>query len=104
MGKSFSGLSEKLSFSPRFLVKNAKICRRKNGFTFNLSSVGLVDFKKHQTLEVFTNVEFLHIFKKNITFLRFLKFINRLCKSCCMHFILSEQDRSNRIELNLSIL
>ena len=25
-------------------------------------------------------------------------------KNCCMHFILSEQDSQNRIELDLSIL
>ena len=40
----------------------------------------------------------------NITFLRFLKFMSRVCKNCCMHFILSEQDSPNRIEPDSSIL
>ena len=53
-GQKFSGLSEKLSFNPRFfLVKKAKICFLEEKrvwvkFISNLSAVGikLVDFKK----------------------------------------------------------
>ena len=52
--------------------------------------------QKHQTLEILTIVGFLRIFLKYpIFFFRFLKFISSLCKNCCMHFILSEQDSPN---------
>ena len=56
-----------------------------------------------QMLEISTKVDFLRIFQ-NFTFLRFLKFICSLCKKCYMHFILSEQDSTNRIDLDSSIL
>ena len=63
--------------------------------------------KKHQTLEISTKVDLLRIFLKYHIFEIFeihLKFICSLCKKCCMHFILSEQDSPNSIELDSSIL
>ena len=60
--------------------------------------------QKHQTLEILTKVDFYTFFLKISHISRFLKFINSLCKNCCMHFILLEVDSLNRIELDSSIL
>ena len=52
----FSGLSEKLSFNPRFLLKIKKYAFLQK---MALSEVFYVDndFKKHQTLEILTNLK-----------------------------------------------
>ena len=71
----FSGLSEKLSFNPRFLLKMKKICFLAEKMV--LSEVSYVDndFKKHQTLEILTNLIDFYAFFKISHFSRFLKFI-----------------------------
>ena len=60
---------------------------------------------KFQKLEISTKVDFLRIlfFLKYIIF-EILNFSSSLCRNCCLHFILSDQDSSIRTELDSSIL
>ena len=60
---------------------------------------------KFQKLEISTKVDFLRIlfFKKYIIF-EILNLSSSLCRNCCLHFILPEQDSSIRTELDSSIL
>ena len=87
--QKFSGISELLSFSPQFLVKNAKknrIFLRKRVLSVVFIELkgrwlqtGLADLIKHQTSVFFLRVNFFFAFLKISHFSRFLKIIGSTC-------------------------
>ena len=85
--QKFSGISDLLSFSPQFFVKNAKkshfLRKRVLSVVFielkgRWLQTGLADLIKHQTSVFFLRVDFL-AFLKISHFSRFLKIISSTC-------------------------